>query len=215
MNFSPETSSSWEHTLSLPLDTLEKLVEIFEGYEGPQDLELLDSQISEALQISSEDSKKILEGLLGLFSFMVFQAVAPHRLAVDLVDVLDDLTIEKEKAVSLIVRMLVSHHPVSTYAFGYAAKTGAKQRFMRASFFPEIVPIQTFDKSAPMKAAFVRFEVKVSSKEGDEYGSHYFSLDGKALRALHEEVGRALLAEAAILKQMEEINVKMMDILVD
>lgn len=209
--FSEEVNTNWGKTFGMPIEFVQRLVSLLESADGARDVDSFEGRMTEALGIPLAETKRIIEGLFGLYSYMVFQSIPANRIAEDLVEGLGGIAVDKELAKSLVTRMLLADHPVSLTAYAYAANTSSRVNFLHALVSPEIVPIQTWDREAPAQAVMLRYELKIASKQDGETRNQSFMLNSDGIRALAEEIKRALQSDAIFRKQIGEWNVELLD----
>lgn len=209
--FSEEVNTNWVKTFGMPIEFVQRLVSLLESTDGARDVDTFESRMTEALGIPISETKRIIEGLFGLYSYMVFQSIPAQKIAEDLIEGLVGVSVDKALAKSLVTRMLLADHPVSLTAYAYAANTSSRVNFLHALISPEIVPIQTWDREAPAQAVMLRYELKIASKQDGETRNQSFMLNSDGIRALAEEIKRALQSDARFRKQIGEWNVELLD----
>lgn len=209
--FSEEVNTNWAQTFGMPIEFVQRLVSLLESADGARDIDRFEGRMTEALGIPISETKRIIEGLFGLYSYMVFQSIPAQQIAGDLIEGLAGIAVDKELAKSLVTRMLLADHPVSLTAYAYAANTSSRVNFLHASVSPEIVPIQTWNREAPAQAVMLRYELKIASKQDGETRNHSFTLNSDGIRSLAEEIKRALQSDATLRKQIGEWYVEIME----
>ena len=209
--FSEDVITNWAKTFGMPMEFVQRLVSLLESADGPRDVDTFESRMTEALGVPLAETKRIIEGLFGLYSYMVFQSIPAQKIAWDLIDGLGEIAVDKELAKSLVTRMLLADHPVSLTAYAYAANSSSRVNFLHASVSPAIVPIQTWDRAAPAQAVMLRYELKIACKQDGETRNQSFTLNSDGIRALAEELGRALQSDASLRKQIGEWYVEIME----